>query len=234
MIDFHSHALPGIDDGPKDCCKSAEMLTDSLLAGVELVVLTPHFYCRHSITEFIERRKNSYNELLSYCDANNITLPKLKLGAEVAFSYELFAHHDLKRLCIEGTSTMLLELPFTCWNSWMFDKIFELGASHGINVVIAHGERYLKSAKEISKLKPLFDMNIPVQINADSFFMLTKKKTVNNLLKLSNTYLLGSDMHNTTTRRTRMKNCTERILKKYGAEYLGKLISNAEILLEMS
>jgi len=234
MIDFHSHALPGIDDGARDCCKSAEMLNNSKLAGVELVVLTPHFYCRHSITEFTERRSFALAELQSYCEERAIELPKLKLGAEVAFSYELFAHKDLKRLCIEGTSTMLLELPFTCWNSWMFEKIFELEASHGINVVIAHGERYLKSPKELTRLSRIFEMNIPIQLNADSFFMLSKKRIVSKLLEKEHTYILGSDMHNTTTRKTMLAKCSRNIEKKYGEEFLRRLEVNALNLLEMS
>ena len=44
MIDFHSHILPGVDDGPQNMEDSLSMLRSSFLQGVDLVVSTSHFY----------------------------------------------------------------------------------------------------------------------------------------------------------------------------------------------
>ena len=56
MIDFHSHVLPGIDDGSKDVSESLEMLRLSLLEGTDIIVATPHFYVdRSSITSFLDK-----------------------------------------------------------------------------------------------------------------------------------------------------------------------------------
>ena len=38
MIDFHSHTLPGIDDGARNTAMSIQMLTSSLDSGVSTVV----------------------------------------------------------------------------------------------------------------------------------------------------------------------------------------------------
>ena len=44
MIDFHTHILPGIDDGAKDVSVSAAMLEMEKEQGVNEIVLTPHYY----------------------------------------------------------------------------------------------------------------------------------------------------------------------------------------------
>ena len=46
MTDFHSHILPGVDDGSKDVEMSVAMLRTLAEQGVDRVVATPHFYPR--------------------------------------------------------------------------------------------------------------------------------------------------------------------------------------------
>ena len=43
VIDFHTHILPGIDDGSSDLQMSMAMLNEERHQGVDVVVLTPHF-----------------------------------------------------------------------------------------------------------------------------------------------------------------------------------------------
>ena len=57
MIDFHTHILPGIDDGAKDVSVSAAMLEMEKEQGVNEIVLTPHYYGKfYSPTDFVRRR----------------------------------------------------------------------------------------------------------------------------------------------------------------------------------
>ena len=44
MVDFHTHILPGIDDGSPDVKTSLEMLKMLRGQGVDKIVATPHFY----------------------------------------------------------------------------------------------------------------------------------------------------------------------------------------------
>ena len=44
MIDFHSHILPGIDDGSKNTQMSLAMIEEEKKQGVHTIVATPHFY----------------------------------------------------------------------------------------------------------------------------------------------------------------------------------------------
>ena len=60
MIDFHSHILPGIDDGSKSVEESIELLRMLSVQEVDTVAATPHFYASDgSPEEFFERRDAS-------------------------------------------------------------------------------------------------------------------------------------------------------------------------------
>lgn len=60
VIDFHSHVLPGIDDGSKSIRESARMLAASAAQGVTHIAATPHFYPAETSPErFLERREQA-------------------------------------------------------------------------------------------------------------------------------------------------------------------------------
>ena len=44
MIDFHTHILPGMDDGSKNIEESIQMLKMQAEQGIRCVVASPHFY----------------------------------------------------------------------------------------------------------------------------------------------------------------------------------------------
>ena len=56
MIDFHTHILPGIDDGSHSTEMTKEMLRREAQMGVTHVYATPHFYAhRSNIGRFLEK-----------------------------------------------------------------------------------------------------------------------------------------------------------------------------------
>ena len=60
IIDFHSHILPGIDDGSESVEQSIAMLRMEAEQGITHVVATPHFYPRHDTPQrFLQRRKDA-------------------------------------------------------------------------------------------------------------------------------------------------------------------------------
>lgn len=64
MIDFHTHILPGMDDGSRDVRESLQMLTLESEQGVQETLLTPHFYAHFDkISSFLERREHSFQKL---------------------------------------------------------------------------------------------------------------------------------------------------------------------------
>ena len=73
MIDFHSHILPGIDDGSRSLETSLEMLRLSRKQGVDYIVATPHFYAMKDRTqEFFERRGQHIRLYLKKLTLTNI------------------------------------------------------------------------------------------------------------------------------------------------------------------
>ena len=48
VIDFHSHILPGIDDGSRNVETSIGMLRMCREQGVDIMIATPHFYSLRS------------------------------------------------------------------------------------------------------------------------------------------------------------------------------------------
>ena len=56
IIDFHSHVLPGIDDGSDDVATSLAMLEASRAQGVDVVIATPHFYAeKEKMDSYLEK-----------------------------------------------------------------------------------------------------------------------------------------------------------------------------------
>ena len=66
MIDFHTHILPGMDDGSQATHESLQMLTLESEQGAQEILLTPHFYAHFDkISSFLERREYSFRKLRS-------------------------------------------------------------------------------------------------------------------------------------------------------------------------
>ena len=61
MIDFHSHFLPGIDDGSDSISVSMAMLDAWRSQDITTVVATPHFYAeRNNPERFLRRRDEAF------------------------------------------------------------------------------------------------------------------------------------------------------------------------------
>ena len=66
MIDWHSHILPGIDDGSRDVSESLALIEKLSEQGVDTVVATPHFYADdNSVDAFLEKRNKAYEAMLN-------------------------------------------------------------------------------------------------------------------------------------------------------------------------
>ena len=69
LIDFHSHILPGIDDGSRSTAQSLDMMKLELDQGIGRIVATPHFYAdRISVDKFLSRRQQAYEKVMAAMD----------------------------------------------------------------------------------------------------------------------------------------------------------------------
>ena len=62
FVDFHTHFLPGVDDGAESVEKSYSMLKKMADEGVDIVFATPHcLLSREDERSFIDRRNSSFD-----------------------------------------------------------------------------------------------------------------------------------------------------------------------------
>lgn len=220
MIDFHSHVLPGIDDGSDSVETSLAMLNCMKSQGIEAVFATPHFYAdRRDPASFLARRNAAYESL---CACGSLPLP-VTLGAEVHFFTGIGKSSDIESLCLTGTRLLLLEMPFREWSGRMIDEVEEL-MSRGIVPVAAHLERY-KGFVSNGMISALCDSGVYVQANAEWFLGFWSKRKALAALKDESVLFLGSDAHNMSSRAPNLGPALAVIEKNLGAEFVESLSS---------
>ena len=214
MIDFHTHLLPNMDDGSASV-EETKLLLDELTAqGVKKAILTPHFYpLADTINNFFKKREVSLSLLKSVYEQG--VHPELYLGAEVAFYHGISKSDELRKLCVEGTDLLLLELPFCHWDEDLVEEVLSFAENLQITVVLAHINRYLpyKNAKYLDRM---WQNGVVLQLNAECFLDKKTFKKGIKLLKSGKISCLGSDAHNSLTRPPRLKEAIVAIEKKIG------------------
>lgn len=229
VIDFHCHVLPGIDDGSRNTKMSVEMLQQEYAQGVDIVVATPHFYPeRDNLPHFLSKRAEARRKLENL-DIPDI--PHLRYGAEVAYFPGIGKAQDIdEALCIEGTRTMLLEMPFAQWDSQTISDA-EIFCSRGTAIVLAHVERYLPFQKDPAALQEILALPVFVQINAECLLSWQTKRKGIALFEEHTAHLLGSDAHNMTQRKPNLAAGREELEKRLGAKALRRIDRYGEALL---
>ena len=224
-----------MDDGAKDATMSLEMLRMQKVQGVDAVALTSHFYPgKESSRRFLHRRTEAMETLQNAVAAlpaeGQAALPKLILGAEVAWGPNLAYDEHLTEMCLEGSRYMLLELPFEPWNMQMIDHIYHLSARTGITPVIAHLDRYQKIQKR-QLFEEIFALGVPIQLGTDMLFHWWNKRQIFNLLEEEGRFLLASDCHNLDSRKPNLKAALDVVEQKMGREMTEQLNRQAESIL---
>ena len=234
MIDFHSHILPGIDDGSKSPEMSMEIINNGLNEGVNKFIFTPHFYDhRQSYEDFIINRKKAVIALKSLYEEKGIAMPDFLIGAEVALSENTPFSNNLGNLCIQGTELLLLEIPYIQHACWVPKALYTIMYEKEVTPVIAHLDRYVESRGHKQIIEDIIKMDIPIQINVSAFLARKSRKLVKRLLENGNTIVLGSDVHNLTTRPYEITKAKEIALKKFKYDIFEKLTENTEELLNL-
>jgi len=228
MIDFHSHILPGIDDGSKDVEESLLLLDRLREQGVTMVVATPHFYANEqSVETFLQRRADAYSHLISRCADG---APQIRLGAEVLYYNGVSRLQGLESLCIEGTRLLLLEMPFTRWSSTVIREVLEIANNMDMTLILAHIERYMRfqNADVFSELQR---HGVLMQVNASYFTERMSRRVALRQLGSGQIQLLGSDCHGVNNRSPKLGEAVAIIRKKYGDTLLQDLNGYAQDLL---
>lgn len=191
FTDWHSHILPGVDDGFPTMEKSLEMLSAYERLGVKRVWLTPHIMedfpneTDHLRTRF-EELKNEYKGSI-----------ELRLAAENMLDSlfeERLSKGDLLPIGESGNHLLVETSYFS--PPMNFDDLIDEIKSKGFFPVLAHPERYRYMTE--GDYNDLKDRSVIFQINMMSLVGMygdTARRKAEWLLKNGMADLTGSDAH---------------------------------------
>ncbi len=160
-MDIHCHILPGIDDGSHSLNESLDMLHEAKFNGITDIVATPHVRSR----DFDFGKAEAMYELLKP-QAEDLGIG-LHLGFEVNCEALVeFEFKNFEKMCIRDSDSFLLEFRnFSMPLNWQM--IIKRIQSEGLQVIIAHPERYDFIQRNIDLADGLVDMGCRLQ--CDSF-----------------------------------------------------------------
>lgn len=224
MIDFHSHVLPGIDDGSQSVEESIALLRMEAEQGVTHVVATPHFYARYDDPEkFLEKRARAEqllrNEMEKY-DA----MPTLRVGAEVYYFRGMSDSDILPHLMIQGSNCIMVEMPKAPWPEAAYQELRDIHQKRGILPVIAHVDRYIRPFKTHAIPGKLEKLPVLVQANGEFFTEKATAAMAVRMLKKGQIHLLGSDCHNLSSRKPNLGGAVDMIEQRLGAEAINRIL----------
>lgn len=191
ITDYHSHILPGVDDGVRTMEESLSILEGLEEIGITDLWLTPH------IMEDIPNTTEDLRQRFSVLVEKNPTKIRLNLAAEYmmdALFEERLQKGDLLPLGKDGNH-LLVETSY--FNPPMdLYGILEKVRVKGYYPVLAHPERYVYMEKK--DYKHLKEMGVLLQMNVGSIGKVYGKEVYRKakwMLRKGMYSLFGSDLH---------------------------------------
>ena len=229
MEDFHSHILPGVDDGSKSVEESLEMLRAMAQQGITHVVATPHFYPQQDTPECFLKRRAEAEAALREAMAGEKDLPELSIGAEVYYFRGISDSEAIKAFAVDKKRCILIEMPGLPWTEIMYRELENLYVKRGLIPVIAHLDRYIGPFRTHGIPKRLAALPVLVQANADFFLDRSTSAMALRMLKKGRIQLLGSDCHNMKSRKPNLGEALALIQRKLGQDAIAAIHENARI-----
>ncbi len=158
-------------------------------------------------------------------------IPRLIMGAEVAFFTGISRAERLEELTYEGTDLLLLEMPFTKWNKSEIEEVRYILERRKLCVMLAHLERFLMIPGNKKRIYELMELPVYVQINAGSFERWGERRQILKMIRKKEQIFLGSDCHGLNHRVPNLKNGREALEKMMGSTFIDKMDKEAAVLL---
>ena len=120
---------------------------------------------------------------------------------------------EIRSLAIEGTSLILIEMPFEPWSEKIYDELISFQYNSNLQIILAHVERY-RSLQSRKIYEMLFDQPFYFQMNAEAFTSFSSRRLALKLIDRGQLHFLGTDCHNITSRPPNMDEARKVIEKK--------------------
>lgn len=197
-LDFHSHILPGLDDGATDLENAVELTAAMKGWGFEKITCTPHINALYRNTP--DTIRTSFEALQEALDINGIEV-ELAMSAEYRLVPETWPEVLEKNwiLPIED-KYILTELPISRREEMGYIKPveeFRRLISMGLTPILPHPERYFYLSHD--ELLRYIDAGAVIQCNYGSLAGLYGPEAQARALAIVNEGLVkfyGTDMHN--------------------------------------
>lgn len=190
ITDYHSHILPGVDDGITTMDKAIQALDYYESIGISHAVLTPHIMEDYpdNTADYLMRKFTNLQNVYQ----GNVTL---SLGAEYMIDAAFETHLNSGELLTIAGNRVLVETS-CIYKQVYFEENLKMIQSKGYHIVLAHPERYeFMKAQDYKQLK---EMHIRFQLNLLSLAGVYGPKAKQKAKMLLNSSLydcLGTDMH---------------------------------------
>ncbi|MFI3277457.1 MAG: CpsB/CapC family capsule biosynthesis tyrosine phosphatase [Rikenellaceae bacterium] len=188
-VDYHSHILPGVDDGVRTMEESLATLDYFEELGISKAVLTPHIMADdYDDPKLIEDR---FAELTTVYKGG----VELSLATEYMLDSKFLSHlrSGLKTL---SDDDVLVETSYIAPPTNLDDLLYEISLE-GYTPTIAHPERYQYMLRE--QYEELKDKGYKLQLNLLSLSGQYGQRVMENalyMLKNDMYDIVGSDLHN--------------------------------------
>ncbi len=196
--DFHSHLLPGIDDGAKTMDDSLELIEGLRRLGFRTIITTPHInWDRYPNSAGLIKEKQQ--EVQSAMDSAGIEL-NLHAAAEYYLDEHVAELIEKKELLPVWDNCVLVELGFYGASPYAEQWLFRM-QTKGFRPILAHPERYLYYADQFDQYGRLKNLGCQFQGNLMAFmghYGNEVKKNALRLLRKGFYDYLATDCHNTT------------------------------------
>lgn len=232
MVDFHTHILPGMDDGSQSIEESVQMLEQMKQQGTKAVAATSHFDMRQeTLAHFLTRRQRAMEELQK-ADTSGITILP---GAEVLYcGVALHTYENLEQACIGKSRYLLVETLFPQWTKEFQTDLEYLMIERNIIPILAHIERYYFVGKNRSIIRELSQEGAVLQMNAGALLNKKMSRRAWKILRKETVSIIGSDCHNLSVRPPNLGEALERIEKVLGTEKVSWFTMRANTMLKES
>lgn len=194
--DFHSHLIPGIDDGAETIEDSLKLIESLMEFGYKKIITTPH-----TMDDYY---RNTPEVILSGLKTVQDAVKEKGWDVTIEASSEYYLDAGFEELMKEdkllpfGDNYILFEMGFMAEPHSLNSIVFNL-LTAGYKPILAHPERYPFWHNEFEKYEAMHDKGVILQLNITSLsgqYSPQVKSIAERLIDQNLIGALGSDCHN--------------------------------------